>query len=1147
MVTALLRHVCPACVLIAGLWVLGGHAAASAYFVRFEGGCEVSLAQYRARCENGRFEYYSRSASAPELTYVLGSVRVGDRLIAPTRTPELTTDGNTACYRYGSGISESYTAREEGVEQCWVIDSRPTAGGEIVIEGKIESRHTPVFSEDGWRFVDERGRTVFRYGAVTVIDGAGRTYRCLPDIREGCLRIAVPKSYVDTAEFPILVDPVIGPETPMCPSYGPAPKNQESVECAASPYGYLAVWQDSRGTNGTDIFGCTMTATGQVLDVFSIAISDSVGDQTDPDVAWNGQEYLVVWSDRRTASQHIYAARVRPDGEVIDRQGILLSGTTGNQAYPKVASDESGWLVVWQDVRASSPDIYCCKVEQDGSLSRVYGVSTRLNNEECPDVAWNGSSFFVVWRDYRHEAVSESEIYGCRVAANGVRMASDTLVSCNASGTAGTPGAQRSPRICALGSACFAVWEDCRISPDSSDVYGARVDSAGVVLDRGGVLISGAASDQEAPAVGFNGSNLLAAWREGDSRLVRGARINSSGVVLDPTGFDIFIGMAGSSGVAVSSCSGWFLAGWSSLHVTNSDVLITLVSNGGAVHTPAGRTISMGLNDQQDYAVAYNGNEYAIVWSELVNGVFDIMGARVSRFGALLTPTPVNITSVYAGGQTQPAIAWNGSQYLLVWRGGESYESTSWDIRGWRLDSNLNKIGAQPTQIGIAMQEQARPCVASNDNNYLVVWEDSRNAVSPYYYTDLYGAIVNSNGTLGSGITVVSLAYGDQRRPSVASDGSGYFTVWQDYRAGYPLIYGARVNSSGQNQDSSGIQMPATSYYQTMPDVCFGGGLYFVTWSDWYNITGCRVTVGGVVMDAAGVTIDAGSKTKACPAAAWDGSEYRVVWEDYRSSYTGNSDIYYTTAGADGVVSPDPKTALVSDLVPQLRPCVFGEGGSGMLFYSRYYNYAHCTCAAKLTDQGVQYVDTVAAAKAYPAGTLVALSEKVVTAAFDGHFYVEEPDRSSGIKVVSELVVEVDDEVDVTGVLGISDGERQINAGNVVALGIAAEPPSPIGIRGDQLGGGALNWYTPGITGACGVNNIGLLMTTWGRVTSTGYKHFYIESRPAITVKVVSDSLIQPEIGEFVVVTGISSCEVLSGATGRAILPREQSDIQVVE
>ena len=192
-------------------------------------------------------------------------------------------------------------------------------------------------------------------------------------------------------------------------------------------------------------------------------------------------------------------------------------------------------------------------------------------------------------------------------------------------------------------------------------------------------------------------------------------------------------------------------------------------------------------------------------------------------------------------------------------------------------------------------------------------------------------------------------------------------------------------------------------------------------------------------------------------------------------------------------------------------------------------------------------MDTVAAAKAYPAGTSVALSGQVVTAAFDGRFYIEEPDRSSGIKVVSGVAGEVDDVVDVTGVVGISDGERQINAGSVVTLGIAAEPPSPLGIRGDHLGGGPLNWYTPGITGACGVNNIGLLATTWGRVTSTGYRHFYIESRPAIAVKVVSDSLIMPEIGEFVVVTGISSCEVLSGATGRAILPREQEDIGVLE
>jgi hypothetical protein len=101
-------------------------------------------------------------------------------------------------------------------------------------------------------------------------------------------------------------------------------------------------------------------------------------------------------------------------------------------------------------------------------------------------------------------------------------------------------------------------------------------------------------------------------------------------------------------------------------------------------------------------------------------------------------------------------------------------------------------------------------------------------------------------------------------------------------------------------------------------------------------------------------------------------------------------------------------------------------------------------------------------------------------------------------------------------------------------------------MRGDFLGGSALNAQTPGITGAYGPNNMGLLVTTWGEVVSTSSSYFYIESRPGTTVKVKSGLLTEPAVGKFVSVTGIVTCDVISGATTRAILPRDQADIVVL-
>jgi len=342
---------------------------------------------------------------------------------------------------------------------------------------------------------------------------------------------------------------------------------------------------------------------------------------------------------------------------------------------------------------------------------------------------------------------------------------------------------------------------------------------------------------------------------------------------------------------------------------------------------------------------------------------------------------------------------------------------------------------------------------------------------------------------------------------------------------------------------AAGTAMPITSSSQTVPNICFGGVNYFVTWSDSYRISGCRVSPTGVILDTGGINIDSASTTKSNPAAWWDGSVYQAVWEDYRSQFAGNSDIYYTTVGAGGVVSSDPKTALVTDLIPQLKPLIFGNTSSGVLFYLSYEGYSHGLCVAPLTQQGLQEAPSIAAAKLMPSGSLVALRGKVVTAIFPDCFYAEEVDRSSAVKVVSTVSVHEGDIVDVTGVIGTCDGERQITTGSVIGMGVAGEPTRPFGLRGDWLGGAALSALAPGITGAYCANNVGLLVRIWGKVSSTASGYFYIDSKPGTSIKVKSGTLTQPKVGDLVSVTGISACEVASGAICRAIRPRQQADI----
>ena len=243
-------------------------AAVENSFTPDTGGYNLRLNNCRARIDAGGLSYYQGLSNEPALRCSLKSISLGGIKVIPASASKLTAQHNVIRRCFDAGFSESYTARPDGVEQCWIIDSRPSSGG-IVVESDLHCDCKPVLRGDEWEFLDNRGRPILRYGAATVIDNKGKTFHCMPVIRNSKLTISVPASFIGSAEFPIVVDPVVGPAIPMCPTFDPAPNNQMGIQIAASPYGYLAVWQDTRGGT-SDIFGCRLDSSGNVLDMAGI-------------------------------------------------------------------------------------------------------------------------------------------------------------------------------------------------------------------------------------------------------------------------------------------------------------------------------------------------------------------------------------------------------------------------------------------------------------------------------------------------------------------------------------------------------------------------------------------------------------------------------------------------------------------------------------------------------------------------------------------------------------------------------------------------------------------------------------------------------------------------------------------------------------
>lgn len=209
------------------------------------------------------------------------------------------------------------------------------------------------------------------------------------------------------------------------------------------------------------------------------------------------------------------------------------------------------------------------------------------------------------------------------------------------------------------------------------------------------------------------------------------------------------------------------------------------------------------------------------------------------------------------------------------------------------------------------------------------------------------------------------------------------------------------------------------------------------------------------------------------------------------------------------------------------------------------------------TSDGITAVDpatTISQVKALPDGVLVWLQNKNRSACscqFPFEIYIQEDDRSAGIRVAGSVPGIYGTRADVVGWTAGAALERYISATQLTSLAYAG-PPTPLAMASTQLGGGDFMVGSDpargqkGVTGGAGVNNVGLLVRTWGYVANSGADGFELDGGYGGPVKVKAVGLSLPTNGVFAVVTGLVSLE----RSGEDLVPflraRMQSDIVVV-
>lgn len=172
-----------------------------------------------------------------------------------------------------SSVREELRLSGDGIEQSWRFSTAPPRTNGIRITIRVHGQEYAGATTTGLHFRDPRSGRGVRYGKATWIDAAGRRTDVRPRYERDAIIIDVDAAVVMRAHFPVVLDPLISPEVGIDqPIYGPA--------------GYQAAR---------------------------------------PCATFNGTDFLVAWwRQTSTIGGDAVAARVRPDGTLLDPLGIFL-------------------------------------------------------------------------------------------------------------------------------------------------------------------------------------------------------------------------------------------------------------------------------------------------------------------------------------------------------------------------------------------------------------------------------------------------------------------------------------------------------------------------------------------------------------------------------------------------------------------------------------------------------------------------------------------------------------------------------------------------------------------------------------------------------------------------------------------------------
>ncbi|HEX2062183.1 MAG TPA: putative Ig domain-containing protein, partial [Thermoanaerobaculia bacterium] len=464
------------------------------------------------------------------------------------------------------------------------------------------------------------------------------------------------------------------------------------------------------GTAGglSDLYYRRLALNGDVL-TGPVQLTNTPHSEFDVTMAWNGSEYGVAWGTIEGTAYKLWFARMQTNGTLLGPP--LLLDQSGPNAFvyaPSLVWSAGEWAVAWSFETNDEAILRLRRLRPDGTPK---GAATRLSddltNPSQPPIDLFGTLLPKSGGGYFVFTVSLLTPSSMRDVA---RLEAD------ASGNrAGSRVFLTSPNDSVSTLLPHAATDGTRFLAGFEQNASGQAENATIVLDANGNATSGPTAITTGHTDGTSGGVAVA----------MGANFGAIWIESNTDGNQLYAK---------------FFDGIGNLVATRYPLVPST--------TAAGRIAAVGV-----------GHSFALAWRDTATGMI-----RFRRFDS--AGNPLTAEHDIASG-VQPAIAWNGEHYGVLWSSG--------GLRFQRVAAGGALVG--PSVVVTGFGQQAFAHVQWVDRGWAIVWRGG---------DDLWFALLDRNGAFLVEPRQFTFTPTFEQNVQVAWSGDRLGVVWRDTRGGDP-------------------------------------------------------------------------------------------------------------------------------------------------------------------------------------------------------------------------------------------------------------------------------------------------------------------------------------------------------------------------